>query len=175
MLHYDDIRHFYGEPDYHVTVNWLYLEDWLEDYRQSVGLDLDPDFQRGHVWTPAQQVAYVEFILRGGMSGRTLYWNSVNFHLSSQIKTLQIVDGKQRLKAVTEFLQNKLRVFGHKYCEMHRSCFRLGGTDFVMAVNNLATREDVLHWYLDLNSGGTPHSEEEIQRVQALLHAERMK
>lgn len=34
------------------------------------GLDLDPDFQRGHVWTRDQQVAYVEYMLRGGEVSR---------------------------------------------------------------------------------------------------------
>lgn len=28
-------------------------------------------------------------------------------------------------------------------------------------------------WYLDMNSGGTPHSTEEIERVKSLLDAER--
>ena len=36
-------------------------------------------------------------------------------------------------------------------------------------VNNLQTREELLTWYLEMNTGGTPHSDEEIERVKGLL------
>lgn len=40
-----------------------------------------------------------------------------------------------------------------------------------MDVNCLQTRKDMLQWYIDMNSGGTVHSEEEINRVKKLLTA----
>ena len=40
--------------------------------------------------------------------------------------------------------------------------------DFLFNVNNLKTRADVLRWYLEMNTGGTPHSKEEIKRVEEL-------
>ena len=42
-----------------------------------------------------------------------------------------------------------------------------------IVVNDLQTREEVLQWYLELNSAGTPHSKEELDRVKALLARER--
>ncbi len=44
------------------------VDVWVNEY----GLQLNPDFQRGHVWAEEQQIAFVEFILRGGMTGRDL-------------------------------------------------------------------------------------------------------
>lgn len=40
------------------------------------------------------------------------------------------------------------------------------------SVNELRTRAEVLRWYLQLNSGGVVHTEEELARVRALLEAE---
>ena len=31
-----------------------------------MGLQFNPDFQRGHVWTEGQQIAFMEFLLKGG-------------------------------------------------------------------------------------------------------------
>ena len=41
-----------------------------------------------------------------------------------------------------------------------------------MNVNDLPSRGAVLRWYIELNSGGTPHSDAEIGRVRALLEQE---
>ena len=43
------------------------------------------------------------------------------------------------------------------------------GQGFRWHVNDLSTYSEVLQWYLDLNSGGTVHTEEELNRVQQLL------
>lgn len=43
---------------------------------------------------------------------------------------------------------------------------------FKINVNNLLTRREVLQWYVEFNSGGTPHTTEELDRVRALLRKE---
>ena len=42
-----------------------------------------------------------------------------------------------------------------------------------VVTNDLQTREEVLQWYLELNSTGTPHTKKELDRVKALLNRER--
>ena len=32
-------------------------------------------------------------------------------------------------------------------------------------INDLPTRKDVLQWYLEMNSAGTPHTKEEINKA----------
>ena len=39
-------------------------------------------------------------------------------------------------------------------------------------INTLPTRAAVLQWYLEMNAGGTPHADAEIERVRGLLAAE---
>ena len=62
-------------PNYHVDVSWTQLEFWLEGQKKDYGLDLEPDFQRAHVWSKDKQIAYVEFCLREGKSSRDIYFN----------------------------------------------------------------------------------------------------
>lgn len=42
-------------------------------------------------------------------------------------------------------------------------------------VNDLQTRTEVLRWYIEMNSGGVVHSDEEIERVKELLRQEEIK
>ena len=90
-----------------VDVAFDYLESTLEDLigRQ---LDLNPDFQRAHVWTEAQQAAFVEYILSGGPSARDLYFACEGWSGLGRENPCVIVDGKQRLEAVRRFLRNEL-------------------------------------------------------------------
>jgi len=44
--------------------------------------------------------------------------------------------------------------------------------DMRININDLPTRKDVLQWYLQMNTGGTVHTEEEINRVKMLLEKE---
>jgi len=171
---YESIDRF-PQAHYEIDLDWDYLEEWLESQKNTripeSGIDLDPDFQRAHVWTPEQQVSYVEFILRGGESGRVLYWNHPNWQGSFK-GYLTLVDGKQRLEAVRAFLRNEIPAFGSLLKDMESRFLRKTGSGFKMRIARLKTRKDVLNWYLMINSGGTPHTSEELDRVRELLKKE---
>ena len=44
--------------------------------------------------------------------------------------------------------------------------------NFIFYVNDLDKYEDILKWYLDINDGGTVHTEMELNRVKLLLEKE---
>jgi hypothetical protein len=172
-MRYSEIQQFTRSAGYGVDVDWHYLEQHLASLAEyPSGLDLDPDFQRAHVWTEEQQRAYVEHVLRGGWASRQILFNCFGWKGPGDCGAVVLVDGKQRLEAVRKFLRNDLTIFGGN----RRSDFidRLHPltASFRMCVNDLPTREDVLRWYLELNSGGTPHASAEIEKVQRLLDEE---
>lgn len=175
---FQDIPQLTHNGHYRVNIGWDYLEHWLADHQEhDPKLDLDPDFQRGYVWTPEQKTAYVEYILRGGQSGRYLYfncpsWMEIGRKNPRKYNDFVIVDGKQRLSAVLGFLHDEVPAFGHKFSDFEER-MRITGPDFVVHVNNLATRTQVLQWYIEMNTGGTVHTNEEIARVKALLETAR--
>lgn len=175
------IKHFLDIPQqtrsspYKVDVSWRYLRHQLKDYEE-YNLDLDPDFQRLHVWTKAQQTAYVEYILSGGLSGKAIYWNHPAWQDFSNMKEKQlvIVDGKQRIHAVTRFLNNHVKAFGQYHDDFEGSPDLLTA-NFQFFINNLKTKAEVLKWYLEFNSAGTPHTQGELDKVKFLLEEEDLK
>ena len=151
---------------YAVTVPWSSIERTFSEYREGFSLDLDPPYQRGHVWSQAQQISYVEFILRGGSSGRDLYFNCPGFvnHIGDNEMTL--VDGKQRLTAALLFLDNEIPAYGHLIRQYEDKPHTLDHS-FIFHVNDLEGVE-VLKWYIHLNSG-IAHTEEELDRVRRMI------
>ena len=175
-MRYRDIPQFTREGSYAVDMEPVFLLEWIDKEIETVGLNLYPDFQRGHIWTKEQQIAYITYVLRGGMSGRDLYFNCPWWDYGEAYGTYQeyvCVDGLQRITAWRAFIQNEIAVFDTLYREFtdrwpHSRTMRVH-------VNTLKTRQEVLQWYIEMNAGGTPHSDAEIARVQKLLEEENRK
>lgn len=171
----DDIEPLTRSPNYKVNVSLTFLPKWLEEQESEHGLNLNPDFQRAHVWTQAQQVKFVEFILRGGTSAQNIYFNDPAWQksvgeCSADYTDFVIVDGKQRLQALMQFLNNEIPAFGSLLREFDRPAVLLRrNINIALQVNDLKTRKEVLQWYIDINSAGTPHTNCELARVKRLL------
>ena len=171
---FDDIPQFNMFRGYAVDVGWGFLKKWMDMEFIHGNLDMDPDFQRGHVWTPEKRTAFVEFMLRGGDSASGIYFNCPGYMSASEDDDeFVLVDGKQRLTSALDFLNDKVQIFGgHVYSDFTDS-LNLLRPRFRMHINNLPTRAEVLQWYLDLNTGGVVHTNDEIEKVKRLLAEEK--
>ena len=148
------------------------IEEWSNGIDTNVKLEMNPDFQRGHVWTDEQQIAFLESVLKGGAkNARVIYLNNPNWkHRDRLYKDFVCVDGLQRYTAIKRFINNEIKVFGY-YCNEFEDSLRMKH-DMRININDLPTRKDVLQWYLEMNSSGTIHTEEEINKVKELLKKE---
>jgi uncharacterized protein with ParB-like and HNH nuclease domain len=104
MIHWKDLPKLTSIGSYEVCQPLDYLAEGVARYEEEYGLNLFPDFQRGHVWSCRQQIAYVEFILKGGSTNNVLYFNHPGW-MNSFKGEFVIVDGLQRLTALLLFLQ----------------------------------------------------------------------
>lgn len=172
---YNDIPQFVQHGSYEIDVSPDRLIVNIDEFVEKHGLQMDPDFQRGHVWTEKQQRGFIEFFLRGGKTARVIYLNQPSWHRhqTTDYNDFVIVDGKQRIEAWRKFFANELKVYG-SYAKDFTDSLRIMKT-MKLNVNDLQTRADVLQWYIDFNSGGVVHSDEEIARVKKLLAKEKRK
>lgn len=168
---FKDIPQFTKTGNYQVDLSPAFLVKWIDDEIEEMSLILDPDFQRGHIWTENQQIQFLEYFFRGGRSGNVLYFNYPSWHSNSQGREYNdyvCVDGLQRITSIQKFINNEIRIFGSFYKEFEDN-IRMSDSVFKVNVNDLKTKKEVLQWYIDINAGGTPHSTEEINRVAKML------
>lgn len=165
---FKNIPQFTKAAIYKCDVSWTYAQKQLKEFIEELGLNLDPNFQRAHVQTEEQQIAYVEYVLKGGKIGRDILFNCESWISFSGEGEFVVVDGKQRLQAVRKFMNNELKAFGF-YLKDYQDPIRMASPMFVFYVNDLETREQVLQWYLEINTTGTPHTKEEIKKVEKML------
>ena len=74
----------------------------------------------------------------------------------------------QRLTAICAFIDNEIPAF-ESYFKEFEDPRRLNDITIKFNVNDLRTEQEVLQWYIDINSGGTPHSKSEIDKVKSLI------
>lgn len=174
MIKFENIPKFTRDGNYEVNIHLMFLEKTIKSYEEEYKLEMNPDFQRGNVWSESQQVAYVEFFLRGGKTARVVYFNCPywnDYEPEKYDMDMVCVDGLQRLTALRRFMNNELSVFDGNYLDdfedkeamLRKIC------DLRFNINDLKTKKEVLQWYLDFNTGGTVHSNEEINRVRKML------
>lgn len=172
-MKFSDIKPFTGNPNYQIDIPLDYIKSTIDEFVKEFNLNLDPDFQRGYVWNDIQKSQYIEYILKGGMRTTLILFNHPGWQKNFK-GVMVLVDGKQRLNAITEFFDNKVKVFNHYFNEFEN---KFPTTKFFIrfGINNLQTRLEVLNWYLELNSGGTIHTNEDLDKIKHLIKIEKEK
>jgi hypothetical protein len=159
------------------------LEAQIASLDRDWGLNLAPDFQRGHVWTDEQRRAFVEGIFEETVTSAQKviqfncpHWDRTPAPGTSDLpEEIQIVDGLQRLTALRMFMAGQIHPFGLTYDELIQTDFSPKSPRYSVkfAVHTFQTREQLLEFYLRINAGGTPHSQHELERVAGLLEEAR--
>ena len=176
MLCWSDIPEF-PHSHYNVNIRLSHVEETLDRYNETHQLNLSPDFQRAHVWTEDQQVAYMEYLLMRPQAQQLIIFNHPNWMGNFKGEML-LLDGKQRLEAARRWLHNEIPAHGHyrkdfTHYDPKNPCRQPGAVptdiDFVFCVMKIKTREEIIKWYVNFNAGGTPHTKEELDRVRLLL------
>lgn len=173
-MKFRDIPQFTQGGSYQVDIPLSHLLRVLDGYKKDFGLEMNPDFQRGSVWSKEQQIKYLEFFFQGGKTARIIYFNCPSFGRETErcnIPNMVLVDGLQRLTSFIGFLNNEIPIFETYYKDFEDN-LRDSSTFIKFNINDLQTKAEVLQWYIEMNTGGTIHSNEEINRVKKLLAEE---
>lgn len=172
-MKFSELPKFTRQGHYQVNMPLTYLLKWIKECEEDLHLQLNPDFQRGHVWTEKQQIAFVEYLFKGGKAQRTIYFNSPSWSGNvneSDYNEFVCVDGLQRITACQKFLNNEIPIFGYYYKDFTDKLPM--SIDLLLNINDLKTKKEVLQWYIEMNENGTPHTLKEIEKVKSMLKEE---
>jgi hypothetical protein len=133
------------------------ISDFIEWYQQKK-LILNPEFQRGSVWSPGARTFLIDTILRE-LPVPKVYLRTI-VHPTTQKSIREVVDGQQRLRTILEFAEGQFALSkraeeyaGKKYStltEQEQQTF----LSYPIAVDQLlnASTDDVLEVFARLNS-----------------------
>lgn len=141
---------------------------WYDDQE----LMLNPNFQRGSVWSPQARTYLIDSILRGYPIPKLLIRTTVDRDSRRTIR--DVVDGQQRLRTIIDFSSGKLvlgakakEFKGLRYTDLNpelQDAFLSYKLTFEQLLN--ASDDDVLEVFVRINSYAVPVTEAELRNAR---------
>lgn len=181
MLTYAELRSRHITPAGSETLWLKSLERRVSPEAGDMRLNLTPDYQRGRAWTDEQASLFVGFLAEGGTAS-PIYVQRWPENRRGDQPVDEVLDGVQRITALLRFGAGEIPMrtaqgemaYLRDFSEDDQRHLRGSmGLRLSLLLVTCRTRAEVLALYIRLNRGGTPHSDAEIERVKALLAAEK--
>lgn len=132
------------------------------------GINDNPDYQRGYVWTYEDKQRLLESLFQGRDIGRFIFVKRPYPQLD------ELLDGKQRLSTLMDFYLGRLDYRGLYWDELStrdRDRIESRSVQYAELDGDSFTPADILDIFLEVNAAGVPQSEEHLAGVRARLEA----
>lgn len=156
-----------------LTVQLKYVYQWYKDKQ----VDLNPIYQRDLVWTQEQKEHYLINLFESRASIEPTIVQYYEEDVNNEI--YEVLDGKQRLSTLFDFIDNKITVNGLYFKDLHDADQKFL-MNFSVKYRRIISEKDSgdldiktkLQLFYEINLYGTKMSDEDLERVQALLNVE---
>jgi Protein of unknown function DUF262 len=130
------------------------------------GVETEIDYQRDYVWELSDKQALIQSIFNNIEIGKFVFI----FRGYTEKKTYEVLDGKQRLEALTSFYEDRFQWNGKYFSELHprdKNHFMSYSITVAESRDKMSDTEKYLY-FLKLNTNGKPQSEEHLAHVKDL-------
>lgn len=131
------------------------------------GVDMEVEYQREHVWKFADKISLIDSIFNNIDIGKFVF---VQRDMRMKGKLYEILDGKQRLTTIIEFIEDRLKYKGFYFSEL--SCHDQHKiTEYNISYGYLENpnKETIFETFIKLNTCGKPMANKHIKYVKQLL------
>lgn len=160
----EDIRFSFQQRD---------INSLLAHYFGKYGIDLEPEYQRGNVWTLEQKQSLIDSIFHNVDIGKFCIikrpWGPDGMKPLTP-KLYEMLDGKQRLTAIVEFFTGRFSYKGKYYNDLKphdKQHFKYYSLSY--AETDPLTDEQKYRYFLKLNTTGTPVDPAHMDKVRKML------
>jgi hypothetical protein len=132
----------------------------IRDWKRNDRLEIQPDFQRNVVWTQSAQIALIDTILNNIPFPKIYIQAIVRNENTYRI----VIDGQQRITAILEFIENRLRLKQKHLC--HGLALHDGKTFQELPEG---VRNEILQYNVDFNEISNA-TDEEVRDMYARVN-----
>ena len=136
-------------------------------YPYYFGLDFNPAYQRDFVWELKDKVSLIDSIFNNVEIGKFVF---IPLEYGNQYQ-YEILDGKQRLRAIMDFYEDRFQYKGKYYSDIsitEQRFFKNFPVSIAETSENMS-EEQKLRYFINLNKNGKAMSEQQISKVEGML------
>lgn len=130
------------------------------------GLDMDPDYQRGYVWTDEDKVNLIDSVFNNIDIGKFVFVH--NEYMDEYL--YEILDGKQRVRALLDYYENRFPYKGKYFNDLSlRDQFWFCQRTISVAEVDKTNRKALLQYFLMLNTAGKTMAKEHLNTIRQMV------
>jgi len=146
------------------------LSDLLSKYYY-FGIDMNPSYQRGFVWNQEQKELLIESIFQNIDIGRFVFVDLP--YEENADYSLEILDGKQRLSTIIDFIEDKIQFKGHYYFSDLSFSDQRKFKRIKVNISNVDKKDlsdkEIIKYFVKFNSTGTPIDQNFLKELKDSL------
>jgi hypothetical protein len=130
------------------------------------GLIDSPDYQRDYIWTLENKQNLVKSIFNRMDIGKF-----VLLEYPYPENRLEVIDGKQRLRCIMDFLEGRFKYEGKTWFQLSwrdKQRFQDIMVHIAALQSDKVKKSDILWLFLAINSGGVPQTEEHVAKARQM-------
>jgi hypothetical protein len=132
------------------------------------GVDFNVEYQRDHVWSLEDKIALIDSIFNHVDIGKFVF---VQRDFRVEGKIYEILDGKQRLTAICEFVEGRFKYNGYTFAELSSyDKNRFENHSIAWGYLERPTKRAIFETFIKLNTCGRPMENKDIDKVKKLLN-----
>ena len=136
------------------------------------GINLDPVYQRGLVWDMEDKLSLIRSMFNNADIGKFVF---VHLPYAHQKESYEVLDGKQRINCLVEFIEGRWDYEGVNFFDLHwRDQHHIKESSISWADVSDINLEQKLRYFLMLNLGGKPVDPDHLAYIRK-MHREEVK
>lgn len=162
---------FTSKEDNYMYFNQSSIESLLHTY-YSFGINLYPEYQRDYVWDEEDKEKLLDSIFSGVSIGNFIVGKTrhKNYDYETEHGCYEAIDGKQRIKTLVDFYENRFKYKGYYFHELSATDFRVFmGTRIGVAQPEIFSDKQAVEIFLKFNTTGKPVDKETLAFAEKYL------
>lgn len=136
------------------------------------GIDFEPDYQRDYVWELNDKIELIDSIFNNVDIGKFVYIriNDKKWKENGYKYSYEILDGKQRIRAILDFYEDKFTYDGKTFSELSvRDQNHIKNYPINIAEISNINEEQALRYFIKLNVTGKTMDKKHLDKVKKRL------
>ena len=156
LIKNDDIRISYSQRRISSLLSHAY----------HLGFDIEPEYQRGLVWTLEDKVALIDSIFNSVDIGKFTFINPDYI-----MDKTEVLDGKQRLTTILEYYEDRFKYKGYTFSDLsQKDQIHFESYSIAWGESSNLTQEQKLRYFIKLNTTGKEMDKSHLDKVKNMLN-----